>query len=397
MEYLLEKYHRRLNQISLSFTRYLMNEIKWDYRLIGIKGARGTGKTTLLLQYIKKNISAKNQALYASLDDIYFSNHRLIDVVDTFYKTGGKYLFLDEVHYYPDWSIELKNIYDTYPDLHVVFSGSSLLNINEAQADLSRRAVIYTLQGLSFREYLSITTTQVYDIYSLEDIINHHEVITAEMLKTLKPYVYFADYLRFGYYPYFLENNELYYHRLESTVNMIIDIELPRLKKVDVASSFKIKQLLQVIAESAPFVPNIMALSQKTQINRNTLINYLYYLQEAGLTVNMHKRAKGISRMQKPDKIFLDNTNLYYLLAPKEPNMGSIRETFFVNQIKKNNYVEYAEIGDFRVNEKFTFEIGGKNKSKKTITDVNDAFVVKDGIEYGFGNTIPLWLFGFLY
>lgn len=398
MDQLFEKYRKKIAVTQTDFVRGILSEINWDARLIGIKGARGVGKTTVLLQYIKLHLMSEIEStLYVSLDNIWFSDNKLVDLVDTFAKKGGKYLFLDEVHKYPQWSIELKNIYDDYPELKVVFTGSSLLEILNARADLSRRAIIYTMQGLSFREYLNLELGTTFSKYSLAEILIHHESISQEIVSQLKPLQYFSTYLKSGYYPFFREQPDLYHFRVEEIINMILDVELPLLRNVDISYVKKIKQLLLVISESAPFIPNITKLSERIGLNRQTMLSYLYYLNEAHLTYSIYKEAHGISTLQKPDKIFLENTNLMFTLRADNMNTGNARETFFANQLRQNSLVEFSIQSDFLVDKKYTFEIGGKAKSNRQIQSLPDAFIAADDIEYGFGNKIPLWLFGFLY
>jgi hypothetical protein len=392
-----EKFQRKIQDTSLSFIRSQMTDIAWEARLIGIKGARGVGKTTLLLQYIKKNLPINEETLYVSLDNIWFTENNLSDLTDSFIKKGGKYLFLDEVHKYPNWAQELKNIYDDYPQLKIVFTGSSLLEILNARADLSRRAIIYTMQGLSYREYLNLILKVEMPILSLEDIVSNHTKLAQDLNNTIKPLQHFDSYLKSGYYPFFLEAPALYFQRLEEVINLILEIELPLLRKVDIAYINKLKQLLQIIAQSVPFMPNISKLSERIGINRNTLISYLYFLNEAHIIKNLYRDAKGISQLQKPDKIYLDNTNLQYAFSTNNANIGNIRETFFVNQLSYKHLVEYTKQGDFRVDWMYTFEIGGPQKTKKQIKDLENAFIASDDIEYGYQNKIPLWLFGFLY
>ncbi len=374
-----------------------MSKINWNARLIEIKGARGVGKTTLLLQYIKANLPLDQSTLYVSLDNIWFSENRLSTMTDTFVKQGGKYLFLDELHKYPNWSQELKNIYDDYPELQVVFTGSSLLEILNSRADLSRRAIIYTMQGLSFREYLGITQGTKFDEYKLEQILNNHISIAREINAMVKPLHYFDAYLKSGYFPFFQEVPDLYYQRLEEVINMTIEIELPLLRKVEVSYIPKLKQLLQIISESVPFIPNVSKLSERIGINRNTFTAYLYFLQEANLTRNLYKDSSGISLLQKPEKIFLENTNFQYALAPANTDKGAVRETFFANQLGYEYQVDYTDRGDFLINQKYTFEIGGKGKGAQQISNIPNSYVAADTLEYGHGNKIPLWLFGFLY
>ena len=397
MELLYEKFIRKIEQTQLNFTRSILGKIHWNARLIGIKGARGVGKTTLMLQYIKKNLPIDQSTLYVSLDNIWFANNTLSDLTDQFVKRGGKYLFLDEVHKYPNWSQELKNIYDDYPDLKVVFTGSSLLELLNARADLSRRAVVYTMQGLSYREYVNLTKRLTVPEIKLEELLEDHVTIAREINSKLKPLEHFTNYLKSGYYPFFQEIPELYYNRVEEVINLIVEIELPLLRKVDVGYIPKLKQLLQIIAESVPFIPNVSKLSERIGINRNTFISYLYFLQEANITRNLYKDAKGITQMQKPDKIYLENSNLQYVFSPLHANTGNVRETFFVNQLGYNHLVEYAPEGDFLVDHTFTFELGGKTKTNRQIRNTSKSFIVADDLEYGMENRIPLWMFGFLY
>lgn len=398
MENLVEKFRRKIAQIQTTFVRSIMEEINWNARLIGIKGARGVGKSTLLLQYIKLNLSTElNSTLYASLDNIWFIDNNLLNMVDDFVKHGGKYLYLDEVHKYPQWSIEIKNIYDDYPELKVVFTGSSMLEILNARADLSRRAVIYTMQGLSFREYLNLELGENFKKQNLEEVLLNHEAISQEIASHVKPIKHFTDYLKAGYYPYFKEQPDLYFSRVEEVVNMILEIELPQLRNVNIINIKKLKLLMLIIAESAPFIPNISKLSERIGINRETLLSYLHYLNEANLIFSAFKDSRGISALQKPDKIYLENTNLMYALSGIAVNMGNAREIFFANQLKYEHKIEISKQTDFLVDQKYSFEIGGKHKGKSQIENLSDAYIISDNIEYGFGSKIPLWLFGFLY
>jgi uncharacterized protein len=398
MQQLKEKFRKKIAQTQTLFIRGIMQEINWNARLIGIKGSRGVGKTTLLLQYIKLYLISDIQStLYVSLDNIWFSENKLVDLADTFSKEGGKYLFLDEVHKYPGWSVEIKNIYDDYPELKVVFTGSSLLEILNAKADLSRRALIYNMQGLSFREFLCMETGLNLKSFSLDQILKEHESISQKIVMHIKPLKYFPIYLNSGYYPFYKELPEVYHIKLEEVVNLILETELPRLRSVNITYAQKLKQLLFIISESAPFIPNISKLSERTGINRETMLHYLHYLNESQLTFSAHKKAKGISRLQKPDKIYMENTNLIYTLNADKADKGNLRETFFVNQLKYKHQIELSPQTDFLTDHKYSFEIGGKSKNKKQIANFNDSFILSDDIEYGFNNKIPLWLFGFLY
>jgi len=397
METLFEKSYQKIDRTQTDFVRSLMNDIQWNSRLICIRGARGVGKTTLLLQRLKQYLPKDNSVLYVSLDDIWFSEHKLIYLIDNFVKRGGTHLFLDEVHKYPNWSQELKNAYDDYPDLKIVFTGSSLLEILNARADLSRRAVVYEMQGLSFREYLNMSLSEKFSTYSLDEIIGNQREICSEILKKAKPLQHFNPYLETGYYPFSFEMKELYYSQLEEVINLILEIELPLLRGVDISYIPRLKQLLLIIAESAPFTPNVQKMSEHIGINRTTLVAYLHYLQETNLTKHLYRNSTGMSKLQKPDKIFLENANLAYLLASSRANTGNVRETFFFNQLGYKHTVEYPEKGDFLVDKKYTFEVGGRNKNNKQVYSLTDAYVASDGIEYGYENKIPLWLFGFLY
>jgi len=396
MDTLLEKSFQKVRDIDTRFIRGLMDKIDWSDRLIGIRGTRGVGKSTLLLQRIKK-LGNSSDILYVSLDNLWFTEHNLLDLVDFFVKRGGRFLFLDEVHKYPKWSQSIKNIYDDFPTLNVVFTGSSLLEILNARADLSRRAIVYDMQGLSFREFLNMTQKTNFHPVSLPDILEKQKDISDEILTKVKPLQFFSDYLRHGYYPFFSEGIARFSYRLEEIVNMILEIELPLMRNVEPAYIFKIKQLLQIVSESVPFIPNIENLSKRIVIHRNTLLSYLYYLRETRLTNHLLKDISGINLLQKPEKIYLENTNLVYTLAEKNADIGNIRETFFLNQLSYNHTVEYPNNGDFWVNKQFLFEIGGKTKTGKQIKDVSNAYIAADDIEYGFGNKIPLWMFGMLY
>lgn len=397
MERLFETFSRKIAATNTDFVRGMDSEIEWDARLIGLRGARGVGKTTLLLQHIKNNLPMDGSVLYVSVDNIWFSEHKLYDLADNFIKHGGNTLYLDEIHRYPDWSRELKNIYDDFPELKVVFTGSSLLEILNARADLSRRAAVYDMQGLSFREYLNLYHGMNLPAVSLDDILRSHVNMAADIAARVKPLKYFDDYLRHGYYPYYLEQPSLYYSRMNEVVNFIIDVEIPHLRNIEVAGVTKMRQLLYVIAESAPFTPNVSKLGERIGISRTSLLLYMKALEESGLLIGLKKDAKGISSLQKPDKLYLDNPNLMYAIAPHEVNIGNARETFFANQLKAAHHVNASPVSDFLIDNKYTFEIGGHAKGTRQIDGMDDAYIAADGIEVGYGRKIPLWLFGFLY
>lgn len=398
MEYLIEQFRRKIAQTQTRFVRSIHDDIHWDSRLVGIRGARGVGKTTLLLQHIKKTFAEDlNKVLYVSLDNLWFSNHSLPELADSFVKKGGTHLFLDEVHRYPGWSQILKNLYDDYPELFITFTGSSLLHLLDAKADLSRRAVVYTMQGLSFREYLALAARMVFPALSLEQILKEHEALAADIVKEIKPFQFFPAYLQTGYYPYFAEEPDTYALRLEETINMTLELELPLLRKLDIAYIPKLKQLLSIIAESAPFIPNVSKLSEKIGINRQTMLTYLGYLAEAKLVRPLYRDAHGISALQKPDKLYLENTNLMYVFRKQSADIGNARETFLANQLACSHELSFTDTGDFVVDGSITVEVGGKNKTRRQIKNISDSYVAADNIEYGFGRKIPLWLFGFLY
>ncbi|GHV37569.1 ATPase AAA [Spirochaetia bacterium] len=408
MEDLLEVSRRRISNTSMDFVRSINHKVQWKARLIGVRGARGTGKTTLLLQHIKEAFGNEpGRVLYASLDNLWFVQNSLPGLADRFVKQGGTHLFLDEIHKYPEWPRVIKNLYDDYPELSIVFTGSSLLEILDARADLSRRAIVYTMQGLSFREYLNLSAGTAFSLFSLEDILQNHEKISAEICSTIKPFKYFETYLQTGYYPYFTEGVDLYPMRLEETVAMILEMELPLLRRVEMAYIPKLKQLLSVISESAPFIPNISKLGERIGINRQTLLTYIQYLAEARLTRNLYKEAQGISILQKPDKLFLENTNLMHLFKGPSWDRGNVRETFLANQLAYEHSIVFPEAGDFLVDGKYLIEVGGKRKTRRQLKAADAqaeltnsdsaAWVAADDIEYGYDRKIPLWLFGFLY
>ena len=304
---------------------------------------------------------------------------------------------MDEVHKYKNWSVEFKNIYDTHPALKVVFTSSSLLEMLNSRSDLSRRALIYEMQGMSYREYLNLNFDTDFPIISLKEILKNHTEIALEIKQKNKPLKEFEKYLEIGYFPFYQGNKELYYKRLDQIISMIVEIELPLLRNTDVSISSKIRQLIYIISQSVPFKPNISSLANKIQITRKTLLEYLNYLNEANVFRSLHKNSHGISLLQKPEKIFLENTNYMHAIMDEKPNIGSLRETFFLNQLSAKYKITYPDRGDFLVAEKYLFEVGGKEKNTKQITGIKNAFIASDDIEIGYENKIPLWLFGFLY
>ena len=390
--------YQLLGRTDVSFVRYLYPTIRWKNRLIGITGARGTGKTTLLLQHVKKNFgNAPKDALYVSLDNIWFSRNRLFDLANDFDKMGGKYLFLDEVHKYDNWSQEIKNIYDSLPDLKVVFTGSSMLEIYKGNADLSRRAIHYTLNGLSFREFLLFEKGIEFPVIELKDLLDNHLTLASQVNEKIKPLPLFQQYLREGFYPYYKEDNELYGDKLLHTVNVILETDLPSVENIEIHTINKIKQLLFIIAQRVPFSPNIKELASMLVVSRKSLLNYLTYLEKAQLLNLLQQDVSGLRTLAKPEKIYLNNTNLAYALENVKPDIGNLRETFFLNQLKAVSAVTSAKRADFTVDKNYIFEVGGKNKGHEQIMGLKNAYLALDNLEYGFGNKIPLWMFGMLY
>jgi predicted AAA+ superfamily ATPase len=382
---------------NINFTRYLYDHIAWNNRLIGIIGAKGTGKTTLMLQYIKQNFFDREKALYVSLDNIWFTQHSLLDLADYFYSYGGTHLFLDEVHRYPTWAIEVKNIYDSYPDMHIVFTGSSMLEIYNTSVDFSRRAIVYELKGLSFREFLKYEKQMEWPVLTLDDIVKNHRKIAADIVLKIKILPEFKNYLEYGYYPYYKEDKTTYPIRVEKSVNKTFDEDLPAIEKIEYATILRLKKLLATIAEMVPFTPNIANLSAIVEVNRNALVKYLYLLDKAGIINCITEPKTTLQALSKPQKIYLENTNIIHSLALRNENVGNIRETFFANQLRTKHKVNTAEKGDFTIDNAFVFEVGGKSKTNRQIATVENAFIATDDIEIGFSNKIPLWLFGFLY
>jgi len=397
MENLYKFYRKRIDSEKSSYLRYLHNEIDWNERMIGIIGARGAGKTTLIFLHIRETFSDKNEALYVSLDNLWFSNHSLTELCDHFCAFGGTHIFIDEIHRYPNWAIELKNIYDNFPELHIVFTGSSILEIYKSDADLSRRAMKYELHGLSFREYLALEYMLDMKPFSLEDILKNHSNIASDISSKVKILPLFKAYLEHGYYPFYRESIKNYFSKLENVVNTVIEVDLPSIEKIDYNGVYNIKKLLMILASLVPYTPNIEKLSNEMNLNRASTLKYLTYLNKAELINVLLPPNKGMSMLTKPEKIYLNNTNLLYALTGTHVDEGNVRETFFMNQLMVGHKISVAKQGDFLIDGKYTVEVGGKNKSYDQIKDLADSFVVADNIEIGWGNKIPLWLFGLMY
>lgn len=389
MDSLVRVYKKLLRETTTEFHRYLYDQINWDNRIVGIRGPRGVGKTTMMLQHIKENLPV-DDVLYVNADDIYFSNNRLIDLAERLVQHGVHHLYIDEIHKYKDWSKELKLIYDYYSELQVVFSGSSVLDINKGAADLSRRAVMYYLQGLSFREYLQLFKGITVPKYSLDDIVAD----VPESLTIETPLKWFGEYLKQGYYPFAKE--EGFDEKLRQIINQTLESDIPVFADMSAAMGRKFKQLLMIISQSVPFKPNMSKLADAVGIGRNLMPDYLLYIEEAGMIAQLRDDTGGVRGLGKVDKVYLDNTNLVYSLTENNADIGNLRETFFFNQMRVNNSITTSSVGDFKIRER-VFEVGGRSKGKRQIQGAAQGFVVKDGIEFSSGNILPLWWFGLNY
>ncbi|MBW3470185.1 ATP-binding protein [Arthrospiribacter ruber] len=398
MEALINRYRNLLLSLKTDFKRSHYYKINWKGRAICILGARGTGKSTLMLQYLKENLPLE-KSLYLSLDDLYFKHENLINVAERFYQLGGRNLLLDEVHKYENWQRAVKNIYDFYPDLKLIISGSSILDLQKSQADLSRRLVYYELPELSFREYLSLKLKIELKQFTLTQVLKNHSKITDQILSSVPdPMLHFEHYKKRGAYPFFLEDEIDYVSKINQLINVIIDYDLPEGKDVSTSTQTKLKRLLYLLSTSVPFSPNITKLAEKTETTRPRLLEMLHMLEVSKLIKSLRSSSKGFSMMNKPDKIYLANTNLIYALALENQNQGNVRETFFYNQLENSGSIlTTAKNGDFLVDGQFEFEVGGKNKTFNQIANIPDSYIAADEMVYGTGNKIPLYLFGFLY
>ncbi len=396
MNRLIKISNEAIKSVPASFTRFLYGEIDWGSRLIGISGARGNGKTVLLLQHLKK-VHSETDALYVSLDDVYFSENRLIHFAEDFYKHGGELLLLDEVHKYHNWSQELKNIYDSMPGLRVIFTSSSALEIYRGSHDLSRRAVIYNMPGMSLREFISLKYKKEFPVLTLEQILTSKYNVYEKIHDSIKVLKFFKEYLQTGYYPFFIDAKTNYLNQLLNTINLVVENDLPAIHNIDFNSVLKIKKLLSVLSRIVPYKPNIEKLARQVGTTRDTLLRYLYYLEKAQIIKWLGRDSLGINYLNKPDKLYLNNTNLAYALSNMAPDQGNLRETFFINQVMVKHNITYPSQSDFLVDDKYLFEVGGRRKTQKQIAGIKNSFIAIDDIEYGYKNQIPLWVFGFLY
>ena len=397
MDDLLLKSEMLVNRTRIEFKRGLYEKIDWNNRMVGVKGSRGTGKTTLLLQRLKSLNQSPTEAAYFTLDDLYFTTNSLAETATQFYGKGGKILFLDEVHKYPNWAQHLKNLYDFYPDLQLVFTGSSIIDIARQEADLSRRALLHELPGLSYREYLAFEGILQAESFTLSEVISEGRPWRRLLADGFKPLQHFETYLATGYYPFYREDRDGFSQRVQQLIRLIVEYDMAELRDFDIRNARKMLQLLYILAANVPFKPNLTSLAEKSQIHRNSVNNYLHFLEQARLIRLLYPDGISIATLQKPEKIYLDNTNLAFALSGDKPDKGNLRETFFFNQLSHAHSVRQSKAADFLVDGTYTFEVGGKNKSQKQIDGLPDAYVVKDDIESGIGSTVPLWVFGFLY
>lgn len=397
MQNLITKSDKKIRGVSLKIKRYLLSNLDINNRLTIIRGARGVGKTTILLQFANQYFNKDKTVLYVALDDLFFKQNTIYSLAEEFSKNNGFLLLLDEVHKYPGWSREIKLIYDDFPELKLLITSSSLLEIYKSESDLSRRAVTYDLKELSLREFLIFEENLEFDILSLDDILKNHIDISYQLTEKIKPIYQFNKYIKYGMYPYFIENLNTFYDKLLQTIHLTLEIDLPAVEFIDYNHIVKLKRLLYAISTSAPFTPNITKLSERIGISRPSLIKALQYLERARLIVQLRKYNKGISILSKPDKVYINNPNIQYALSEGDINRGSLRESFMVNQLQDLHKLSIPLKGDLLVDGLYTFEIGGKNKSRSQIKQIDNSYLVKDNIENGIKGSIPLWLFGFLY
>lgn len=397
LDQILRIYSRRLQCTPEGFKRYLIDKIDWRDNLIAIKGAKGTGKTTMLLQHIKESFTDKDKALYLSLDNLWFETHSINDLIEYHCTHGGTHLFLDEVHYYSKWKTLIKNINDDYPGLHVVYAGSSMLKIDSGVADLSRRQLPYTLHGMSFREYLLYEGLAEMEPISLDLLLRDHRRIAEDILSNgMKILPAFGEYLRYGYYPFYKSVYSGFEIRLQQVVNHVLENDYPIIEGVEQSTIRKTKRMFMILAEQVPQTPNMSNLYNELETDRNQGLKMLYALEKAGLLALLSDKPKHIDKLSRPEKIFMDNSNLMYAYA-MAPNIGTVRETFFLSQLAVDHSVTYPAKGDFLVDGKYLFEVGGRKKSFEQIKDVADSYLAVDDTEIGHHNRIPLWMFGLLY
>lgn len=380
---------QRVAAVSMSFHRYMYHQINWERQMFGLVGPRGVGKTTLFLQYIKEHMH-EQQMFYVSADNVYFASHSLIDVADEFVRNGGQHLFIDEIHKYANWSSELKQIYDNHPDLRVSFTGSSILDITQDEADLSRRAPIYRMQGLSFREFLAMFKGVTVPTATLDQVLKCEVTLP----NVPHPLPWFKEYLLKGYYPF--GDDPQFEMILNQIVENTLDIDIPQYAKMSVATSRKLRHLMSIVSRSVPFKPVMDSLATVIGVSRNILPDYFVYMEKAGMIGQLRDNTGGIRGLGKVEKVYLDNTNLAFVLGGASTDIGNIRETFFYNQMRVASDVIASRTADFEI-DGITFEVGGKKKTKRQVKGLDNAYIVKDDLEIGANNQLPLWTFGMTY
>ena len=396
MNRLLGNYSRLLGEPMPASFRYLYEDINWKNRLIVLKGARGVGKTTMLLQHIKRTFEDTSKALYVSADHIWFANHSLIDLAEYHYTHGGTHLFIDEIHKYLNWQQEIKNIYDSFPRLNLVVTGSSMLRIEHALGDLSRRCKEYTLRGLSFREYLKLEGVADWPVLSLEEILQRHPQLAGKMTGQAKVLGHFENYLRHGYYPFYIEEGNGFDERLQRTINTVLNEDIPAVANVEYETIYKLRELLGILSEQSPYTLNVSALARTLETSTSQVMKLFDLLNRAAIVRRLFSKERSMKMLQKPEKILFDNTNLMYALSP-EADQGTLRETYFADMMSFSHSISMPQKGDLVVDKRLLFEVGGRTKGYRQIANIPESYVVADGIDIGYENKIPLWLFGMMY
>jgi len=395
MNTLVQTHNSLLKDKKTTIRRELADEIDWSHRLIGIKGSRGVGKTTFLLDYVREHCAEDKSCLYINLNNLFFTERGLVSFVDEFYKKGGKLLLLDQIHKYPEWASDLRTCYEDYPDLRIIFTASSILRV-KTNEELKGIVQVYYLNGLSFREFLNHETGNKFRRYSLEFILEHHEEIVDEILEKVRPLAYFNNYLRHGYYPCYLEEKS-FIDNLLKIINLMLEFDITYLNQIDLKYLQKLKKLLYIISCNVPFQPNVSKLANDVETSRATIMNYLRYLKNARLISLLNSKDSSQDSSKKPNKVYLHNTNLLYAISPDNIDDANLRETFFYNQVGPGRAITSTDRGHFLVNDKFNFEISESANLLESKFRTEDFFIAADMIERGEGNKIPLWLFGFLY
>ena len=398
ISYLIKIFQRRLAATPMSFFRYLYKQIDWNDTLIGIKGPKGCGKSTLMLQHIKEAFTGKelDKVLYISLDNLWFSTHDIIDVVDYHYTHGGTHLFIDEIHYYKHWQTLLKNICDDYPGLYVAYTGSSMLQLESSEGDLSRRLTMYEMRGLSLREFFEYEGILQVPSVSLDQLLSDHVDIAMEVCGKIKILEHFKKYLEVGYYPFYKTVHHGYYQRLQNVANQVIEVDYPNIEDITMSTIRKTKKLLMILAEKVPQLPKMNEIYKELETDRNQGLKMLYALQRGGLLLLLGDDVKSPDNLSRPDKIYINNPTMMFALTPKV-DTGTLREAFFCNQLSQGHEVRYPKSGDFLVDRTHLFEVGGKGKTFDQIKDIPDSYLAVDNTEIGHRNRIPLWMFGLLY